>query len=217
MRLYTGLIAIGLAALLPCASAKGQEQGSSSPGTGNLFQRALRVSGQLTKMTGEAMSNMARGREETLLGKGLGLGGKVNQTVGQMVENAADGKRGDGVSVSTGTKVGKKARATGAENPAAPRSSAKQPRRNEPDSQKSEGLFTQSLRLSGQMTKMTGEAMSGMAKGREDSLLGKGLALGGRVNEATGKVVEDSADNHRGVAASASAVTHAGLDAVSPR
>jgi len=224
MRVHARLIAIGLAGMLPCSSAMGQQQKSQGTEKGNLFTRSVRVAGEMTEVTGEAMGTMAEGREDTLLGKGLKFGSRVQKAVGKAVQNAVDGKRGVGESVSTVTKAGVKA-GTGTGD--AGKTASSRQRHDEASSgqaagkdikrgsQKSESLFTGSLRLSGQLTKMTGDAMSDMSKGREGTLLGDGLALGGAVNQATGQVVEDAAGGDRGVVDTTRAVTKAGVKAVS--
>lgn len=49
------------------------------------------------------------------------------------------------------------------------------------------------VRFSGTMTRKTGEAMTGMSEGREDSIFGKLLGFGGRVNTSIGSTVEGMA------------------------
>ncbi len=63
--------------------------GSSAPRNGSSF---LEASGTMTRVTGEIMTDLSKGRENTLLGKGLALGGGINTAVGSTVEGVARGE-----------------------------------------------------------------------------------------------------------------------------
>jgi hypothetical protein len=55
----------------------------------SLFKDILKATGSVYKFTGQAMDNVSKGREDSLIGKGLKVGGKINKAVGSAMEEAA--------------------------------------------------------------------------------------------------------------------------------
>ena len=56
----------------------------------SLFKDILKATGSVYKFTGQAMDNVSKGREDSLIGKGLKVGGKINKAVGSAIEEAGD-------------------------------------------------------------------------------------------------------------------------------
>jgi len=58
-----------------------------------------------------------------------------------------------------------------------------------------DSFFKDAMKLGGAIYKKTGEAMDELGEKRKDSLIGKGLKIGGKINTAVGTAVEQSADD----------------------
>jgi adenosylcobinamide amidohydrolase len=56
----------------------------------SLFKDILKATGSVYKFTGQAMDNVSQGREDSLIGKGLKVGGKINKAVGSAMEEAGE-------------------------------------------------------------------------------------------------------------------------------
>ena len=56
----------------------------------SLFKDILKATGSVYKFSGQAMDNVSQGREDSLIGKGLKVGGKINKAVGSAMEEAGD-------------------------------------------------------------------------------------------------------------------------------
>ena len=56
----------------------------------SLFKDILKATGSVYKFTGQAMDNVSKGHEDSLIGKGLKVGGKINKAVGSAMEEAGE-------------------------------------------------------------------------------------------------------------------------------
>jgi hypothetical protein len=57
-----------------------------------------------------------------------------------------------------------------------------------------ESLFKDILKATGSVYKFSGQAMDTVSKGREDSLIGKGFKVGGKINKAIGSAMEEAGE-----------------------
>lgn len=57
-----------------------------------------------------------------------------------------------------------------------------------------ESLFNDILKAAGSVYKTSGEAMDKVSQGREDSLIGKGFKIGGKMNKAVGAALEEAGE-----------------------